>query len=575
VHRTSSRNAVTDHIFPSLARLQLVQLPHEAFAALTLAAVAIPEQIATARLASLPPESGIAAFAAGTLAFAVIGLNPRLSVGADSTTAPVFAAVLGSVAAAQPNAYAADVAFLAFLVGMILLLVRVFRLDWLADLVSVPVAAGVMTGVAVHIIVGQAPALLGIDVSAGSLLAIAFQTFDRLPLSNVSALLLGLAVTVVCLVSERIAQRLPAILMAMALASIAAATLPKNSHALPMLEAMSGDALIRFAAWPPPETLLRLLPLALIIAFLCLIQTALVLRVPDRDPADEADKRESELSNALAGVALGNVVAGLVSAFPVNASPPRTRLLCLAKARSQLSGIIATGIAIAVVGLAGDLLRYVPQAAIAGVLLFVAIRLVPFSTMALVARRSPRELLLTAATAGLVVLLPMQTGIALGIILALLTALSAVLRPRSGEFLRVHGTSIWWPPSTKERSERVEGVVVVGFGAPLNFMTARPMIAQLRQTLADRPVQPKLAVIEATGIIDVDFTGAMLLADAITAIRSHGTEVALARLESQNAQAAATRNGLLDLIGTDRVFLSVDEAIHALDPKPVERPRQD
>jgi MFS superfamily sulfate permease-like transporter len=125
--------------------------------------VAIPEQLATGRLAGLDPASGLVAFAAASLAFAAFSRSPNLSVGADSTIAPVIAGATAITIATTAGA-GSSAAVLAGMVGLLLVAVRVLRLGWLADLLSVPVGAGVMAGIAAHIAVGQLPSLLNLHM---------------------------------------------------------------------------------------------------------------------------------------------------------------------------------------------------------------------------------------------------------------------------------------------------------------------------------------------------------------------------------------------------------------------------
>ena len=136
-------------------------------AGLTLAAIAIPEQMATARLGDFSPETGFFAFIAGSLAFAVFGASRSLSAGANSTITPIFAGGLALVAVSGSPQYAALAAMLALMVGAIVLASGVLRLGWIADLLSVPVTAGFLAGIAVHIVISQLPELLGLPPGSG------------------------------------------------------------------------------------------------------------------------------------------------------------------------------------------------------------------------------------------------------------------------------------------------------------------------------------------------------------------------------------------------------------------------
>src|SRR5450759_4215384 len=142
-------------IFRSLNAYRIQFLTHDLFAGLTLAAIAIPEQMATARLGGFTPQIGFFAFLAGSLAFAVFGSNRFLSCGADSTITPIFAGGLAALAASGSPQYQLLAAALALMAGLMLLAAGVFRLGWIADLLSIPVTLGFLAGISVHILISQ------------------------------------------------------------------------------------------------------------------------------------------------------------------------------------------------------------------------------------------------------------------------------------------------------------------------------------------------------------------------------------------------------------------------------------
>jgi sulfate permease, SulP family len=140
----------------------------DALAGLTLLAVVVPEQLATSRLAGMPPITAFYAFIAGTVMFALLGSNPQMSVGADSTIAPLFAVGIAHLAPVESLRYVDLVGILAVMVGVIVVLVGVLRLGWIADFLSVPIITGFLAGVAVIIVVHQLPDLLGLPSVSGS-----------------------------------------------------------------------------------------------------------------------------------------------------------------------------------------------------------------------------------------------------------------------------------------------------------------------------------------------------------------------------------------------------------------------
>src|SRR5580692_8134780 len=162
-----------DRPWPLLRPLQgltLATLSRDLFAGLTLAAIAIPEQMATARLGGFAPAIGFFAFLAGSVAFAAFGSNRFLSCGADSTITPIFAGGLAMLAASGSPEYQLLAAALALMVGLLLLAAGIFRLGWIADLLSIPVTTGFLAGISVHIFISQLPAILGLPGPEGPML---------------------------------------------------------------------------------------------------------------------------------------------------------------------------------------------------------------------------------------------------------------------------------------------------------------------------------------------------------------------------------------------------------------------
>jgi len=138
-------------------------------------------------------------------------------------------------------------------------------------------------------------------------------------------------------------------------------------------------------------------------------------------------------------------------------------------------------------------------------------------------------------------------------------------RARVVEFARIPGTSIWWPEEADGGGEKVAGVRVLALQAPLSFLNAYAFQQSLRAFQRD---DTKLLIIEADAIVEIDYTGAKTLGDAIKSFRSAGVDVGFARLESVRAQESFARLGLLALVGDDHLFHSVEEAIRALRPLP-------
>ncbi|WP_202350210.1 SulP family inorganic anion transporter [Mesorhizobium sp. 113-1-2] len=553
----------------ALSGWQARDLNGDLIAGLTLAAIAIPEQMATARLGGFAPEIGFFAFVAGSVAFALFGANRHLSVGADSTITPLFAGGLALLATSGSPHYLALAAMLALMVGLIVSLSGVFRLGWIADLLSVPVTTGFLAGIAVHIIVSQMPGLLGLHSESGETLHRIGEIAGSLHLTNPWSLGLGLGVFAIVLGAERISARIPGALIGMVLATLAVIVFDLRNRGVEVLGALPNGLPRAGLPLVSLNDVQALVPLALLIAIVVMVQTAATSRsfVPQQG--------EPDVNRDFVGVGAGSIASGLFGAFAVNASPPRTAIVSQSGGRSQLSGLIAAAIVLALGAFGGGLLANVPQAALAGVLMFVAQHILRWKVFAGVYRQAPVEFLLILVTMAAIVVLPIATGVAVGIGLSLLHGIWSATRTEPIELEHVPGTSVWWPPAKPSAGEQLPGVLVAAFQAPLSFVNADRFKRGVCDLVDTRRETVKLVVLEASNIVEIDYTAAQALIDTILHCRKAGAVFAIARLESLRAQAALARFGIAEMVGTQRIFHSVDAAIKSLGPGKQQQQEQD
>jgi sulfate permease, SulP family len=546
-------------VFRSFASYHPAFLTQDLVAGLTLAAIVIPEQMATARLGGFTPLIGFFAFLGGSLAFAVFGSNRYLSCGADSTITPIFAGGLALLAVSGSPDYAMLAVALAFLVGLFLVIGGICRLGWIADLLSIPVTSGFLVGISAHILISQLPAVLGLPAPSGSMLAHLAALIPGLGHTNPFTLAIGLGVLAIIAVSEKINARIPGALIGLIAASAAVVGMGLEGRGVPVLGVISVGlpklALpdVAISQW------LRLVPLGLIIAVVVMVQTAATTRSFPSDPDEPPD-----VNGDFIGVGVGSIFAGLFGAFPVNASPPRTGIVCETGGRSQLAGLVAVAVVLALLVFGATLLQHVPEAALGGVLLFVALRIVHVGQIVAIYRQSGIEFLLVVATAAAIILLPIQQGVGIGIVLSLVHGVWTTTRAHLLTFERVPGTSIWWPANPHIPGEKEPGILVAAFQAPLSFLNANGFREDVLKALHSLAPEVRLIVLEATGITGIDYTAAQVLNDLIRRCRAEGIDFAIARLESIRAQDAITEFGIDQVLGPNRMFHSVAEALAAL-----------
>jgi sulfate permease, SulP family len=548
---------VSGWLFPSLHGYTLARLPSDALAALILTAIALPGQLATARLMGLPPSVGLYAFAAGSLAFAMFGANRFASVAADSTIAPIMAGALALIVVPGTERYADLATVVAVLVGIILLVAGLLKAGWIADLLSVPVTVGFLAGIAVHIIVSQLPSMLGVPAPPQEhVLARLLAILQELPQAKLFPVLIGFGVLACTMISEWISPRIPGPLIGILASGLAVWWLKLDQHGLAVLGSLPIALPSASLIVPSWSEFVELAPLAMTVALVCMVQTAAVVRSYPSDPA-----QPENVSRDFAAVGVGSIVAGATGSFAVDASPPSTAAVAESGGTSQVCSLLAVAIIAAIAIFASGAFAFLPEAALGGILVYIGLRIVRVFTMRQIYLRGGVEILFVVASAALVVILPIETGVALSIGLSLLQSLYIVARPDSAVLARVPDTTVWWDAPTG--GEHEPGVVVFAPGAPINFTNAYFIRSRLMAAIAAAREPVRMVVIEANGVIFFDFTGSQILQEAISELRAQGVKVALARLESERAASAAQRTGLIDAIGASHVFHSVEEAIQA------------
>ncbi|MEO6793701.1 MAG: SulP family inorganic anion transporter [Mycobacterium sp.] len=526
-------------------------------AAMTLLAIAVPEQLATARLAGMPPITGFYAFVAGSVMFALLGSNPRMSVGADSTIAPLFAVGVATVMARTPLDYVALVAILAVMVGVVVALVGLLRLGWVAEFLSAPIITGFLGGVAVIIVVHQLPDLLGLPDRDGSTLHRGVGVVRDAHLLNGWSLGIGAGVFAVMLVADRVDRRLPGALVGLVGSTIIAGAWDLQARGVVVLGALVHDAPragLHGLSW---STLGSVAPVAGVVALVIVSQTAATTQAFAGQEAAAVDVNRDFL-----GVGAGNVVAGLVGSFPVNASPPRTAAVAAASGRTQLAGLMAAGALVALIP-ATFLLADLPVATLAAILIFIAARILPVGDLIDIARYNRFEFALALITLLTVALVGVEQGIAVAVALAIVDRTRLSARPRLRVLGRIPATTSWVPLDGTELVLEAPGVLVVSFTTPLWYANAAHFRTQLTAAIDSAGGSPRFVVLDSIGMTDIDYTGSCALRQTLDQLDHRGLSLAMARTNGA-VRAGLARSGLLTRIGADQLYASVDEAVRAL-----------
>ncbi len=522
----------------------------QVLAGVTLLAIAIPEQLATSQLAGVPAFTAMIAFIAASLVFFAIGSNPILSIGADSTIAPLFAIALLRVAPASSTKYLELVAATAVVAGVIIMVIGLLKLGWLADFLSLPIVAGFMGGIGVIIIVHQLPRALGVPSGGES----ALQRLQWLShqLAHVSgwSVVIAVGTLAVMVVGEMVNAKLPWALVAVGCATALTAVGSLTNHGVLELGRVSAGLPTWRLHWLSGHEWATVATTALTLVIVIISQSAATART-SADDLGVADN----LSRDFVAIGLANIGTGLVGAFAVNASPARTTVIRLAGGRTKLVGLVAALGALSLSPFA-TYAHMIPLAALAGVLFFVAGRLIKVSQYRRILATSNLEFALAMVSGLGVVLIGVEQGLGIAVALAILDQTWRSARPKMVEMGRRKGTTSW-EPYDQHAVTRVDHILAVLFNEELFFANAGVFRREMHDLLAKYP-GTKHVIIDAVAITDIDFTGLAALTQVVQDLAKDEISISFAR--ANNAVRRRLTNSFDQALRHVELFDSTDAA---------------
>lgn len=553
-------------VAPASGRAQLrayrrAWLRPDVVAGLTVTAYLVPQCLAYAELAGVAPIAGLWVAVAAMVAYALLGTSRLLSVGPESATAVMVVAAVGPLAAGDPARYAALAAGLALLVGLVCLAAWALRLGFLADLLSRPILVGYMAGVAAIMVASQLPVLTGISATASGTLPRVAEVAGRLDEARAAPLLLAGAVTAVLLLLGRLAPRAPAALVAVGGAALAAALLDPAGGTIARVGAvpasLPGIALPALA----PADVLAMLGSAVAIAFVAYTDVALTGRAFAARGGHEVDPRREFLALGAA-----NAAAGLSGGFPLSASASRTAILEASGARTQAAGLAAAAAVALVVLAAPGLVGLVPRAALGGVVVYAALRLVDLDGLRRLARFRPTELGLALAALGGVLVFDVLAGMLVAMALSVADLFVRVARPPASVLGRVPGLAGLHNVEDYPGAETLPGLVVFRYDGPLCFANANDFRQRAIRAATGGRVPTAWFLLNAEAIVELDVTAADALAALVDDLEARGITFAMARVK-QDLRAQLERGGLLARIGGERLFPTLPVALEAFEAR--------
>ncbi len=563
---STTRHAVEAYV-PGLRAVRTYErswLSADVVAGLVLAAILVPQGMAYAELAGLPPVTGLYTTVACLIGYAIFGPSRVLVLGPDSSISPlILAAITPLLVGSDPAAAIALAGMLAIMVGLIEVGLGLGRLGFVADLLSTEVQVGYMNGLGITIIVGQLPKLFGFSTDADSFFEELNAFVSGLDETDATTLVVGLCVLVVLLVLPHFTKRVPAVLVAVVGATLVSAVLDLAADGVTTVGALPQGVPSPELPWTQVSDLGPLLVAAAGITLVSLTDTIATATSFAARRGDEVEPNQEMI-----GMGAANITAGLFQGFAVSTSGSRTAVAEQSGARSQLTGVVGAGLVVVLLLFLNSLLADLPQTALAAVVITAALSLMDLRVLRRYLRVRKSALVLSlVATAGVVFFGVLQ-GIVVAIVLAILMFFRRNWWPHGAVLGQVPGLRGWHSVDGHDDAVQIPGVVVYRWEAPLFFANAGEFRQQVRHLAREQ--QPSWIVLQCEAITDIDVTAADMLRQLDDELNAQGIHLAFAELRSR-LQEQALRYGLLETLDHDHFYPTLTMALDEVRAEGIER----
>ena len=542
----------------TLRGYQPAWLPSDVLAGLVLTTMLVPVGIAYAEASGVPGIYGLYATIVPLLAYALFGPSRILVLGPDSSLAAVIASVVVPLSLGDPQRAVALAGMMAIVSGLVCILAGLFKLGFITELLSKPIRYGYMNGIALTVLIGQLPKLLGVSIERTGPLRDAIRIIRAVAAGEFSGVTVAIgAATLVTILVLKPYKRIPGILVAVVGATIAVAAMDLAASGVkvlgPLPQGLPSPAIpwISAADWRP------VLLGGCAVAMVSFADTSVLSRayaVKLRTPVDP--------NQEMVGLGVANLAAGFFRGFPISSSSSRTPVAEASGAKTQLTGVVgAVAVALLLVW-APNLLKDLPSAALAAVVIASAIGLFEIADLVRIFRIQQWEFWLSILCLVGVAAFGAIPGIGIAILVSVVEFLWDGWRPHFAVLARVDGLRGYHDLKRYPEARLVPGLVLFRWDAPLFFANAELFGQRVLEAVAASPTKIRRVLIAAEPVTSVDVTSADMLIELEQKLRASGIELRFAEMKDP-VKDKLKRFGLFERLGPESFYPTIGAAVDA------------
>jgi len=585
--RNELKNTRWPQLFVGLHGLKRENLPREISAGITLAALIIPLNIGYAQVAGLPPMIGLYAGIIPLIVFALFTSSRHVITSPDASIAALVGAVLLGFAAPGDPMRVQFALALALMCSVLFFIFWFFRLAFLANFLSRAVMVGFITGLGIEVFTNQARKILDasfegvMEIEAMALqlkdtMATSIDTegylvevialIESIPYANLYSVAIGFGAIIIIRLLKRYAPMVPGALVALLLTTVAVAVFSLDEHGVGVLGALpSGLPSFSLPAVSLSDSM-RMLPGAMAVVAITLSEGLLLVRKYAGKYEYKADGDQMLFAYGVA-----NVAAGLSGSLITGNSPSRSAAMDSAGSQSQFPSLVAAVVVALVLLFFTDVLAYLPQAALAGIVANAVLSLIEIDELRELWRMRQSEFWIAIVCLLSVLVFGPLDAVIIAFLLTSINVVRRASRPGTWVMHEAPDGSHFIPEETDHVPDS-SGLVIYRFGAPLFFANGVLFREEVEKLVTQARFPVKWFVLDAEAILDIDTTGAEVLRQVLSLLDKHGVTFAMSR-PSPHLSRVLKHYHLMELIGENRMYSTNRRAVVAYQQQEKDLPR--
>ncbi|MBO0342309.1 MAG: sulfate permease [Bacteroidota bacterium] len=527
-------------------------------AGVTLGIMILPQGMAYAMIAGMPPIYGLYASLVPQFFYAITGTSRQLAVGPVAMDSLLVAAGIGAMHFARTEDYISAVIFLTMLIGMVQLLFGIIRVGSFVNFLSKPVINGFTSAAAILIGLGQLKHILGIQLPQSGKIHVLFGSIFK-NLGQVHLLTFGLGVLVILLIIglRKISKKLPIPLLIVALGILAVGLFGLEAKGIQVVgEIPKGlpDFQLPLPQW---DKLGKFLPIALTVALFGFMESISIAKtVEEKHPEYELD-----VNQELRALGMSNFLGSFFQSFVVSGSFSRTAVNDEAGAKTGMSLVFSTLVIAAILLFLTPLFHDLPTLVLGGIIIVSVFGLIDIKYPLFLWKNRKDEFLLLLATFVMTLSIGLIEGILLGVLLSLLLLVYRISKPHFAVLGRIKGTN-YFKNITRfsEDVEVYEDTLIIRFDAQLYFGNKDYFKKQLYQEIRKKGTALRFVVLNAEAINYIDSSAAVLLERIIIELRKKNIQFLIAGAIGPTRDILQN-SGITDTLGVENLFAQTFEAV--------------